>query len=250
MKEGTGSINIDGFIFTDASVEDAGRIIDTCINQPTPTPIDKTPTPVIKTPTPVLETPTPTPTQTEQWTPDPDDCFCAPTDFDTYLIDSYDKETVAGRFQNFPLGAEISFKGEDFISEGVTHSVINPRYNNDTPVGLITFSGKKPKKGSRFYIRIGNLCYYLSIGDIESSGRYIGEVTYDRELSEKCNPVEFTPTPTPTPIQTPTPTPTPTPTQPLHLHLLQHQPLQLLKLKHQLQLKHLLQLQHLKIHVS
>ena len=128
LKEGTDSIEIDNFVFTDASVNDAGRIIDTCINKLTPSPIEETPTPIVETPTPIVETPTPT----EQWIPNPDDCFCSPASYDTYLITSGIIEFDSTKFVGFPIGTEISFDNNNFETSGILASTVNFRYTNNT----------------------------------------------------------------------------------------------------------------------
>jgi hypothetical protein len=66
LKEGVGSLLIDGFVYTNKASGDSGRIVDECVVEPTPTPQPQptpTPTPVQPTPTPVQPTPTPTPVQ-------------------------------------------------------------------------------------------------------------------------------------------------------------------------------------------
>ena len=59
LKPGLLSLNINEFIQTDQDTVDAGRIVQECKLDPTPTPVRPTPTPVRPTPTPVRPTPTP-----------------------------------------------------------------------------------------------------------------------------------------------------------------------------------------------
>ena len=156
LKPGTGSIDVPQFIQTKIDTVDAGRIVEDCQVNLTPTPTPTTTPTSTPTPTPTIavsQTPTPTPTSTPPvgGVPGPSHCEGYPH---TVVVGSSEVIKEQVRFTSFPDDNRICFWG---ATGGVPNGTMVRLSGKSTPEGRIAVNGQLNNNSIKYITTDGKI---------------------------------------------------------------------------------------------